>query len=315
MELQLGEVAALLRQNDNYRILTHKNPDGDTLGSGFALCLGLRSLGKQVAMGLPDGLPERYRFLCPDGEWENDGSPAMTISVDVAERGLLGRLSGEKVDLCVDHHLANTLAQEAGYSLVDPNASSSGEIVYTLLREMGVSLDRQMADCLYTALSTDTGCFRYSNTTARAHRIAADLMELGAAAERINRDMFETKSRPRLELERLVLDGMEYHFDGRCVLVQVTRDQINAIGADNTTFDGIPAITRQIQGVELGIVLRQEEDGSYKVSVRSSQKVNAAQFCQAFGGGGHARAAGCSFTGDPEEIKRKLLAEAERWVG
>lgn len=315
MKIELEQAAQRLREHDNILILTHKNPDGDTLGSGYGLYYGLRQLGKQVCVCNSDELPAKFSYFY-DPEMTLGFEPEFIVSADVGDTKLLGKKLeqyAERIDLCIDHHVSNTLFAEETY--LDGAASSVSEIMFYLLELLGVWFDDRIADCLYTGLVTDTGCFKFSNTGVKTHLVAAHLIEFGADYERINRDMFETKSFARIALERMVLDGMEFHFGRRCAYVLVTRAMMEQAGADYTTFDGISAITRQIEGVDVGFTLREIGDDDYKVSVRTSAAVNASELCAKFDGGGHVRAAGCTLKGKIGDVKKDLLAAAQEMLG
>ncbi|PWN00573.1 MAG: bifunctional oligoribonuclease/PAP phosphatase NrnA [Massilioclostridium sp.] len=312
MKTNLLELCELLRQQDNIVILTHKNPDGDTLGSGFGLYYTLKHLGKHACVLNSDGFPERYQFLVPD-HMELDFEPEFVISVDIADTTLLGNQLeryANQIDLCIDHHISNQIS--ANYAYVIPEASSAAELVYRIAEKLVDKIEGSIATALYTGIVTDTGCFKYSNTTVECHLYAAELMKNGVEFEKINRAMFETKSRARLGLERLILDGMEFYFDGKCAMTAVSRKEMEELGADNTTFDGVSAIARQIEGVELGFTIREDGDNFYKISIRTSEKVDASQLGRLFGGGGHKRAAGCNISGTLTEVKEKLIQAAQR---
>jgi phosphoesterase RecJ-like protein len=174
---------------------------------------------------------------------------------------------------------------------------------------MNIDITKQIADCLYTGVSTDTGCFRYTNTTADTLRIAADLLELGADNVFINKVMFETKTKKKIALEREIYDTIEYCCDDKCAIISVTSEMKKKLGVGDDELEGLASIPRQIEGVLVGITMRERDEGGFKVSVRSDSHVNAAEFCARFGGGGHAAAAGCTVKGSLEEAKARLIAE------
>ena len=196
--------------------------------------------------------------------------------------------------------------------LLDGDAAATAEIVYELLSAAGVDITPTIADCLYTGLSTDTGCFRFSNTTARTHEIAAKLIAAGASLIQLNGILFESKSRSRLAIERLALESLEYSFGGRCATIFLTKEQIAQTGADTTDIEGITSLPRNIEGVQVGITIRQQPAGSYKVSVRTVPEVDAAEICAHLGGGGHRQAAGCELLGSLDNAKSALLTEVEK---
>ena len=306
--MSLEKVADFLKQNDNYEILTHAYPDGDTLGSGYALCLALQQLGKNARV-ITTNLPKDFEFLL-NGVKQQSFDARTFVSVDIASEQLLGcnreRYSG-RIDLCVDHHAINRI--EAPLKHVEADAAANCEILYRLFRLMNIDITKQIADCLYTGVSTDTGCFRYTNTTADTLRIAADLLELGADNVFINKVMFETKTKKKIALEREIYDTIEYCCADRCAIISVTREMKNKLGVGDDELEGLASIPRQIEGVMVGITMRERDEGGFKVSVRSDSHVNAAEFCARFGGGGHAAAAGCTVKGSLEEAKARLIAE------
>ena len=308
-----SQAARLLDGADHILILTHQFPDGDTLGSGFALCLALRKLGKTVRVACSDPIPEKYEYMTahipmPDFE------PAYVCAVDVADVKLLGGLSvyGDRVDLCIDHHGSNV--EYAQSLLLDAGCAATAMLIFQVIQQLGVALDKDIAQCLYTGLATDTGCFKYANTTAEAHRMAADFMECGIPCEMINRTMFDVKSRARVELERLALDSMTFYFQGRCAIMIITNDMVEQSGACENDMEGLAPIPRQIEGVWVGVTLRQKPDGNFKVSVGTGNHADAADICGRLGGGGHVRAAGCAMNRTAEEGVARLLAAIEASV-
>ena len=314
MKIEFKTAMHRLMEADDVLILTHMSPDGDTLGGAFALLLGLRQAGKRAKVLCADGVPEMYRFLYV--EPDADFAEKYIVSVDVADRSLLGKTVeesyGDRVDLAIDHHGTNRLFAKESY--VEPDAASACEIVYLLLLSMNVKITKDIADRLYTGVSTDTGCFRYSNVTPRTFRIAADLMERGADAAGINVKMFETKKPGFLRLEQLVLQGMELYEDGHICVLTITRDMLARTGCKDDELDPIVALSRQIEGVCIGITLKEKEDGTWKVSVRTHEGADASRLCAAFGGGGHKRAAGCSFSCSRDEAVQALLTSAASFL-
>ena len=303
--IDLSAAAAFLMDNDNFTILLHTSPDGDAVGSGYALCHVLQQLSKHARVICSDPIPSRYAYFTdkvPMQQFDDE----CVIAVDLADVLLLGTLReqyGERVQLCIDHHASNTGYAERNF--INPMAAANCENVYNLIKQLGVPIDSITADALFTGISTDTGCFRYSNCTADTHRIAAHLIELGAAAGEINRIMFETKSRGRIEVERMALESIEYHFGNRCALMTVTNEMRQMI--DSIELDGLAALPRQIEGVQIGVTLKEMDSDQYKVSVRTHEPINASAICARLGGGGHARAAGCQLHMSAEEAKQRLL--------
>lgn len=311
IDMTLDQVCAFLKEKNDFVILCHASPDGDTIGSAAGLALILRRLGKRAFIRCADPFSEKfsyiYKGLIPD-KLEPSFTPATVLAADVADPKLLGRLYQEypSVDLCIDHHISNT--RYARRLLLDSSASATCEIVFALGRLLGDRPDKQTADALFTGLSTDTGCFKFSNVTARTHRIAAELLELGADAAEINRLMFDTKSRQRVEIERLALDSMRFYHDGRCAMIAITKAMREQSRCTDDDLEGLTALSRTIEGVVIGVTMREKDDGRYKISVRTLAPVDASKLCGELGGGGHARAAGCELDGPLENV-RDILAQ------
>ncbi len=307
MKIDLNSSAGLLKSKDNILILTHRNPDGDTLGSGFALLRALKNMGKRARLINNDPIPDKYAYLYEGIECE-DFAEEFVVSVDVAERGLLGKYVGEKygdrVDLAIDHHESSRLFAKETYC--ESDSASCCEIIYLLLEAMDVSVTKEIADCIYTGMSTDTGCFRYSNVTPRTHEIAAKLIDAGADHSRINVRMFETKTMGDFMLQKMCLDTLEVYGDGKVAVISVTKDMLSQCGVDKSALDAIKPITRQIEGVEIGITVKEENDGKAGISVRTGENYDAAAICAHFGGGGHVRAAGCEIKGAVEDAEKAI---------
>ena len=307
MNEKLRQAADFLLSRDCFEILTHDYPDGDTLGSGFGLCLALQQLGKRARVVTTD-VPKDFTFL-QEGIVPQEFEAETIVSVDVADEKLLGcnreKYEG-KIDLCIDHHLTNKIT--APLKCVDGSAAANCEILFALFGIMNVKITREIANNLYTGVSPDTGCFRYTYTTSKTLRIAAEIMDIGCDTEYINKVMFETKSRKKIALERAVYDTIEFCFNDRCAIIAATLEIQREVGVRDNELEGLASLPRQIEGVEIGVTMREKEPNVFKVSVRTNGVVNAADMCARLGGGGHAAAAGCSVKGSFEEAKNKLKA-------
>lgn len=311
-DLSLKETAKFLKKHDNFVILTHASPDGDTLGSGYALFYGLKEIGKVAAVICADVIPQKYSYFVHETD-NIDESKATVIAVDVATKALLGSLSeefGDKVDLSIDHHISNSRFAKNLY--LDPTASATCEIIYELLECMKVNINNNAAKAMYTGIATDTGCFKYSNVTAKTHMIASKLYEYDIDAASINKIMFDTKSRKLLELERMVLDTAEYHFDNKCILLSVTAEMQQQTGCSGSDLEGIAVISRSVEGVLAGISIKQTGDDEYKISLRTYPPLNASDICKMIGGGGHNAAAGATVHGTLDEVKTMVLAAVKK---
>lgn len=304
MKISVKECADILREKDNILILTHANPDGDTLGSGFALCRALMKIGKICAVINADDIPKKYNYLFDDIV-EIKFKPNYVVAVDVATVNLLGGLEEQyKIDMCIDHHSTNT---EYANLLLLEDVPAACQIMYEVVLALGAEVDKKIADCLYTGLTTDTGCFRYDSTTAQTYRVAADLIDAGADNGRINRIMFETKSKTYARLERLAIESMRFYEHERVAVITVTQEMFQLTGSNAQETEGLAPLTRQIEGVEIGITIQERPDGTCKASIRTFESVNAAELAACFGGGGHAQAAGCRFDCDVKEARRLLV--------
>ena len=304
MKISVKECADILREKDNILILTHANPDGDTLGSGFALCRALMKIGKICAVINADDIPKKYNYLFDDIV-EIKFKPDYVVAVDVATVKLLGGLEEQyKIDMCIDHHSTNT---EYANLLLLEDAPAACQIMYEVVLALGVQVDKKIADCLYTGLTTDTGCFRYDSTTAQTYRVAADLIDAGADNGRINSLMFETQSQTYARLERLAIESMRFYEHERVAVITVTQEMFQLTGSNAQETEGLAPLTRQIEGVEIGITIQERPDGTCKASIRTFESVNAAKLAACFGGGGHAQAAGCKFDCDVKEARRLLV--------
>ena len=314
MKIDVKACAGLLKEHDNILILTHAHPDGDTLGSGFALLRALLKLCKTARVINDDEIPAKYSYLYEDLHCK-PFQEEYIVAVDVATENLLGNLQNKysgRVDLCIDHHLTNT---EYAGSLLLRDAPAACEIIYDVINELGVPIDEKIANCLYTGISTDTGCFRYASTTAHSYRIAAKLIDAGANNGLINRKMFETKSKTYVNLERLALNGLQLFCQDRVAVITVTQEMYAKTGSNEQETEALAPLTRQIEGVEIGITIREKKDKTCKASLRTYESVNAADLAKYFGGGGHAQAAACRFDCSVEEAKKRIIAKCAEILG
>lgn len=308
MKIDFNSAAEMLKNCEDAYILIHQSPDGDCTGSGTALYHILKSMGKKARVICSDKIPERYNFMREeyvDEEFE----PKFIIASDVADEKLLGKykdIYGGKVDLCIDHHISNT--GFAKNTLVRPDASAACEVVYELIKILNIKLDEKLTKCIYTGIATDTGCFKYENTTARCHEIVAELKKESLVNFAwINRRMFEVKSRGRLKMECMAVDSMEYFLDGKCTMISITKELLERMDVDASELEGIAGIPLQAEGVEVGVTIKQRDEGVYKISMRSANDANVSEICSLLGGGGHIKAAGCLLNGSLEEVKNKIV--------
>lgn len=311
LDWSLGEAASFFQKEDRFTLLTHSSPDGDTLGSAFGLKGLLTAMNKQVAVLCGDALPKKFSYLgrLDEAALEDSAIVALDIADVKLTSGLVRELA-EKADLCLDHHPSNTRFAKA--LCLDGTAAATSELIADLARKLCISPDEKTATALYTGLATDTGCFLYTNTTAKTLRTAADLVTAGADKDYVNRTMFETKTKSRLFMERRALEEMRFFHDGKIAVTVLDYDTIHAPEGDESELDGVAAIPRTVEGVLVGVTLKEKEKGIFKISVRTFEPMDAARICSAFEGGGHARAAGCTVTGEKEQVIASLLAVIEK---
>lgn len=307
MRITLKECADIIGKYRSFLILTHASPDGDTLGSAFALRRALQKIGKPSKVICNDEIPQKYSFLWDGIDNDSEDFEAV-IAVDIADRKLLGEKInsdyGDRIVLAIDHHLSHRDYAENTFVC---DRASNAENIYALINEMNIDIDSGIATCIYCGMATDTGCFLFTNTTAETHKTAAVLMEKGADFALVNRKMFETKTASYLKLEQMALSTIELHFGGKCAVMHITQDMFRESNSNEGECDGIASLPRKIEGVLIGITIREKENGSYKVSIRTVEPYDAAEICGHFGGGGHNRAAGCEFECLLEEAKSALL--------
>jgi len=295
--LTKAEAARFLLEGDNYCLLTHRRPDGDTLGSAAALCLGLRALGKTChILRNPETTP-RFAWLHEGLTVEEPAEDAILVSVDVASPGMLSDAFQQylgRVKLRIDHHSASTSFTEL--EIVDSASASCGEIVADILEEMGAPMGAALADALYTAVSTDTGCFRFSNTTEHTFATAARCAAAGARVYELNQELFETNSLGRLRIQGWIVEHLKLFGGSKLAIVAIPRAVEEQLQLTEDDMDNISNFPRTVAGVCMAATLREEKSGRVKLSVRAVPGYDATAITTRFGGGGHKGAAGASFS-------------------
>lgn len=301
------ETAVFLRDHDNYLIINHRRPDGDAVGSAAALCLGLRALGKTAAVWKNPQTTDRHQPYLEGLETETIPQGAVLVSVDLATENLLP-LNGEqfagKVQLSIDHHVSNE--GYAQYTNVVPTCAACGELLLDILKALG-PVTKDIAEALYLAVSTDTGCFQYSNVTGHTLHTAAELKDLGADTYAINKLMFGTKTIARLRLEAALTESVEFYAGGLVGLCVMTNEMMDRIGATADDTDDISGFPRGIEGVEISVMIQELREGGAKISLRTGLHHNAQDICARLGGGGHRAAAGASDDVGVESAKARTL--------
>lgn len=310
--LSIDAVCDILLSATRPIVLSHTHPDGDTIGSAAALCLIFSRLHKKAAWQCADPLPRRLAFLFSGIETatveENRGGTV--ISVDVASPALLGSLQDTYlpggIRLMIDHH---ELGTPFAPSFICPQAAAAGEVIYHIAERLCArgalsKIDAALATVLYAAVSSDTGCFKFSNVTAETHRVAAALHAAGIQADKINHLLYDSRTPEQLSAEKIAMSRLSVHAGGRVAAVCLTLADRAGLSEDD--FETAIDIPRSMAGVEIALVVRELPGGVSRVSLRSID-VNVSTVAQAFGGGGHARAAGCTVNGTPEDVLTLLL--------
>ena len=306
--LDIPGTAEFLKTRDDILILTHKSPDGDAAGSAAALAIALSSLGKRAyVFANPEFNKKLLKYVKPYLAPE-DFAPSCVVAVDCADAKLLSKGCedyAESVDLCIDHHVTHKPFSRR--ECCDATAAACGEIIFDIAKALGVRITKKLANALYVAVSTDTGRFLHANTTPETHKKAAELIACGADFEKINREFFIEKTRARLALEADIFSNMNICFGGHVCIIKLYNSTIEKNKATDEDLDGISALSRTAKGVSLGVYIR-EKDGMAKLSLRSDEKVNCAEVCAHFGGGGHERAAGCTINATLDDAEKIIIS-------
>ena len=313
-ELTRTECADWLLARDRFVLLTHRKPDGDTLGSSAALCRGLRSLGKTAHILKNDEVTPMYASLMEGLTKDAPEEGDLLIAVDVAADNMLPRAYDSLkncIDLRIDHHGSGREYTPTEY--VDPESAACAEIIWELLLDMGVEPDEKMAEAVYVGVSTDTGCFRFANTNAHTFDVAADCAAAGADIFSWNLRLFETNSLPKLRLQAWVVDHFKLLCDGKIALCALPDTVEEEIGVGEDDMNNISGFLRSIEGVCVAALLRTAGPENTKVSIRSIPGYNAASICEIFGGGGHAGAAGCSIRKPLQEAAEEMEKTLIEW--
>ena len=305
--LTRAEAAGFLLSHDNFAILTHRHPDGDTVGSAAALCLGLRQLGKNAWVLENPEVTDRFAFLLEGLTKEAAEETDTVVSVDVASPGMLPKcfeIYKDRVALRIDHHESATSFTPA--ELVDGDSASCAELVCDVLTILGIQLDKTIATAVYVGMSTDTGCFRFANTTSHSFMIAAICAQAGVEIYKLNQVLFETNSLSKLRLQAWMIEHLDIFDDGKLAIVAIPRAVEELLGVTDDDVDNISSYPRTVEGVCMAATLRQSKTGETKLSVRAIPGYDAAAVCAHFGGGGHKGAAGATTSLSLEEAAKAV---------
>lgn len=310
--MTVQECAAFLETHDNYLLLTHTRPDGDTLCSAAALCSALRRRGKQAYLYPNAEATERYLTFV-GGYFAPAGYTGDTVvSVDTAETGMFPVGFTGRADLAIDHHGSNT--GYAPLTLVEPDRAACGEIVLDVIRTLCGDVTKEEADLLYVAVATDTGCFQYMNVNAATFRAAGDLVAYGAENGRLNAILFRSVPFRRIKLDSMIYQTMRFFRDGKIAVAVITQAMLAECGVTENDLDDLAGLAGKPEGVVVSVTIKEKSPGECKLSLRSKPPVNVSDICARFGGGGHALAAGCRIAGDVDTAVEQVVAAInEAW--
>ena len=307
-----SRIKETIEKGGKFLVTTHADPDGDAVGSAFAVCLALTGMGKKAAVYLKDPIPYRYAFLprprsvlhrLPENGYD------VVFIVDCGKLERVGdgsaALEGKGFIVNIDHHEANEAFGQI--NIVDERASSTAEILYLILKSLGVKLTYEIAVNIYTAVLTDTGSFRYESTTKRAFSICEEMTDLGVRPAWVAGAVYESHPKERYHLLCLVLATLETHREDRVATAYVTSEMFERTGTNREHAEGFVELLKEIRGVEVACLIRELSEGRYKISMRSKGGVDVASVARTFGGGGHRNAAGCVIEGGIDEVKNRLV--------
>jgi len=296
-------------------ILTHEMPDGDAIGSSLALYAGLKQLGKDVDVIIPD-YSKTFDFLPNSNEIKKEGRNEnydLAIALDCGDikrlNGFANYFEDANSKISIDHHSSNTMF--ADYNFVNPMAPATAQILIIILESLGVIIDKEIGTCLLTGIITDTGGFKYKGVTAETFEFVAELLARGVNVSDVYKKVLQTISKTRFSLMQIAMNRIEFLENGKLTFTYITKEDEEKVGAGTNDHDGIVEMARDIEGVEVSIFLRETNDG-YKISLRSNEYVNVSDICLMFSGGGHIRAAGGNINLPFEQAKAKIIEECKK---
>lgn len=311
--LNIEKATDLIKNSKNIFIASHINPDGDNIGSSLALVLALKKNNKNVYVLKSDIVPRSFVFL-PGIDLIEDynqemGKIDLFIALDCGDENRLGKnkvlFENAKKTINIDHHISNT--NFGNVNIVDSKASATGEIIYSFIKHLNIDIDKEIATNLYTAISTDTGSFKYENVTSETHKIIANLLDAGIDKSSININLYENMSFTRMKLFIKSLTTLETFNDGKIAVVKITQDMLKNTGASLEDSEGIISFIRKLETVEAACILKELEKENIKISLRTKKYLDASLICDKFNGGGHKRAAGCNIYKNIEESKDLII--------
>lgn len=320
-------IADLINSNSNFVIASHENPDEDAIGSTIALGLALEQLNKNVYLYNETGVPAALKFLPKSKKIHKNlknipFEPDAVVIADCTDSLRVGKVFDRYlhdlsvIKITIDHHFSKKIKSK--YCIVDQQAPSTGFLIYKLLKKLEIDITKDIAVNIYATIVGDTGSFAYSNTTSETFIIASELLKYGVNPYEISKNIYENEPLKKIKLLGKVLNTLELSHGGRVATVLVSREMFKITDTTKQHTEGLVNYPRSIKGVELAVLMRQEEDElkdeNWKISLRSKNDINVALIAQSFGGGGHRSAAGCSIKGDLSKAREKLVSEIEKAI-
>lgn len=321
MNNSFHEIGDVIFKSENILLYPHLNMDGDAMGSAVALCIALRNLGKNCYILIEDKVADNLEFMdkgyCTS-EQNIIENPDLSVSMDCGDMDRFPNRKEKFVQapttICIDHH--RTTAEFCQYNYIDPNAAATGEIVFKLLKAMGIEITREIGEALFAAITTDTGNFQYSNTTKETHAIVAELYDAGINASQVSVNIYENNRIERLLITNRILSTLTTECNGKVAICYVTRQMLKETGALMEETEGVVQQLRAIAGVEVAVFLKEKDDTTIKVSMRSKSYVDVAAIATELGGGGHIRAAGATINSPMAQaldtIKAHIIESLEK---
>lgn len=317
LKKQMNLAKEKIFESKNIYIASHVQPDGDNLGSMLALGLALKKINENVYMVKTDPIPSDFMFL-PGVENIKEiidyGDVDLFITLDSSDIERLGQnkrlIDKANFVINIDHHISNT--DYGDINIVDSTSGSTAELVFELINILNIKVDKDIGTCIYTGISTDTGSFMYDNTRPETHLIAAELLKIGIDKKNIILNVYQNKSIEKTKLFIKTIENLKTFIDNKVAVVHVTKDILRGTGAKMEDTDGIISFIRDIEPVEVAIVLKELETKEIKVSMRSKKYVNVSEICSKFNGGGHIRAAGCTIYNSLEFAETALINELKK---
>ena len=311
MDVTVKEMAEKLKEYDNYCIIYHIRPDGDCVCSAFGLCLALQSIGKKCTVKGQDEIPRIHRYMTDKVNLDEITEPVY-IAVDSVSRHRVGSYGDKHFTFCIDHH--DNIFDNVDFRYFETDTGACSELVYKVIKEMGIVVTKQIADLLYTAIVTDTLCFRTTDTRVQTFEIATELVRAGADVYHIGRINTFIKSAGRMKIENILRDSFHFICDNKIVTGIITLKDLETAGVLDSDIEGINSFVEQIEGVRIGITIRELPDGRMRCSIRSNGDISANDICKIHGGGGHFHAACCELNMSASDARKVIEQTCKKYL-